>query len=320
MLSMKLQQLNYVVEIVRQGNHFSAAAEALHTSQPGVSRQIQLLESELGSEIFARTRNRIIGLTEFGEHVVAIARRVTEDLSALRILREDLKAKNRGTLTVATTHSQARYVLPKVIKVFIERYPSVELILKQGDPELICQLVVDREADLALGPETMRNFPQLLKLPCRELPRCVVGLSEHPIFALKEMTLADVAAYPIITYDPRYSGRWKTMGAFKKAGIRPKVILSAIDADVSKTYASLGLGLAILTSIAFDPEHDKGLSARDASHLFPSSMATVSIRPTTYLRPFVLDLISMLADNMPVNSLRELFNLAPSSDKPPGSL
>lgn len=302
---MKLQQLRYVAEIVRQGNHLSAAAEALHTSQPGVSRQIQLLESELGFEIFERTRNRIIGLTEPGEHVLAIAKRITADLEGLRALKDDLKAKDRGTLTIATTHTQARYVLPRVVKRFIERYPQVELILKQGDPEHICQMVEDGEADVALGPETVKSFPQLLKLPCFELSRCVVGLTGHPIFALAEMGLADIAAYPIITYDPRYSGRWKVMGAFKKAGIKPRVILSAIDADVSKTYAAMGLGLAILTNVAFDPERDENLSARDASHLFPSSTSTVAIRPSTYVRPFVLDFIATIAEHLTPKAVRE---------------
>lgn len=302
---MNLQQLRYVAEIARQGNHLSAAAEALHTSQPGVSRQIQLLESELGFDIFVRTRNRIIGLTEPGEHVLAIAKRVTTDLAGLRSLKEDLRSKDRGILTIATTHTQARYVLPKFIKAFIERYPSVQLNLKQGDLELICQMVEDGEADIALGPETVRSFPQLLKLPCFELPRSVVGLTGHPIFSVPDLTLEAVAAYPIITYDPRYSGRWKVMAAFKKAGIEPRITLSAIDADVCKTYAAMGLGLAILTSVTFDPEHDEGLSARDCRHLFASSTSTVAIRPGTYMRPFVLDFIASIAAHLTPKAVRD---------------
>jgi LysR family cys regulon transcriptional activator len=315
---MKLQQLKYVAEIVRQGNHLSAAAEALHTSQPGVSRQIQLLESELGFEVFVRTRNRIIGLTEQGEHVLAIAKRVTTDLEGLRALGEDLKARDRGVLTVATTHTQARYVLPKIVKSFIERYPLVQLVLRQGDPEQICQMVEDGEADIALGPETVRNFPQLVKLLCFELPRSVVGPTGHPIFSTPEMTLQNIAAYPILTYDPRYTGRWKVMAAFKKAGIKPKVILSAIDADVCKTYASLGLGLAILTSVAFDPVHDNGLSSRDASHLFSSSTSTIAIRPSTYVRPFVFDFISSIAERLTPKVVREAIRASLSSESVSG--
>lgn len=295
---MKLQQLRYVSEIVRQGNHLSAAAEALHTSQPGVSRQIQLLEGELGFEIFTRTRNRIIGLTEQGEQVLAIANRVTAEIEALRMLGEDARARDRGILTLATTHTQARYVLPRVAKAFIDRYPQVQLVLKQGDPEQICQMVEDGEADLALGPETVTHYRRLLKLPCVELPRSVVGPRGHPIFALPSITLQDIADYPIITYDPRYTGRWKVMAEFRNAGIQPKVILSAIDADVCKTYAAMGLGLAILTSVTYVPEQDVELEARDGSHLFTSSVSTISIRPSTYVRPFVLDFISSLADHL----------------------
>lgn len=317
--AMKLQQLRYVAEIVRQGNHLSAAAEALHTSQPGVSRQIQLLESELGFEIFVRTRNRVIGLTEQGKHVLAIAKRVTTDLEGLRALGEDAKAKDRGVLTIATTHTQARYVLPRVIKQFIEQYPKVELVLKQGDPEQICQMVEDGDADLALGPETARSFPQLVKLPCFELTRSVVGLKGLPIFSLPAITLHDIATYPIITYDPRYTGRWKVMGEFKKAGIRPKVTLSAIDADICKTYAAMGLGLAILTSVTFDAEHDVKLEARDASHLFAASTSTIAMRPSTYVRPFVLDFIASLAEGLTPKVVRERIRAAANESALAGS-
>ena len=295
---MKLQQLRYVSEIVRQGNHLSAAADSLNTSQPGVSRQIQLLESELGFEIFTRTRNRIIGLTEHGAQVLVIADRVTAEIEALRSLGEDAKARDRGVLTIGTTHTQARYVLPRVAKDFIGRYPRVQLVLKQGDPEQICQMVEDGEADFALGPETVKTYPRLVKLPCLELTRSVVATKGHPIFALPEITLHDIARYPIISYDPRYTGRWKVMGEFRKAGIEPKVILSAIDADVCKTYAAMGLGLAILTSVAYVPEHDVELAARDCGHLFASSISTVTIRPSTYVRHFVLDFIASLAPHL----------------------
>lgn len=302
---MKLQQLRYVVEIVRQGNHLSAAAEALHTSQPGVSRQIQLLESELGVDIFLRTRNRIIGLTEPGEHVLAIAKRVTADLAALRSLKMDLESVDRGTLVIATTHTQARYVLPNIIADFIRRYPSVDLVLKQADPETICQMVDDGAADFAVGPETLRPYPQLLKITFSEIDRIVVGLEGHPIFSGPELTYEMLAAHPIITYDSRYSGHWKVMEAFRRAGYEPRVSLSAIDADVSKTYASLGLGLAILTNVAFDPQVDAGLAARDASALFPPSRTTLALRPTTYIRPFILDFLSSLSESLTVRSLRE---------------
>ena len=311
---MKLQQLRYVVEIVRQGNHLSAAADALHTSQPGVSRQIQLLESELGVEIFQRTRNRIIGLTEPGEQVLAIAKRVTADLAALKSLKMDLESVDSGRLVIATTHTQARYVLPKIIARFMKLYPAVELELKQGDPESICQMVDDGLADCAVGPETLTAYPQLLKIHCSEIQRIVVGLEGHPIFKEKELSYRTLARHPLIAYDSRYSGHWKVMEAFRRAGYEPRVSFSAIDADVSKTYAAMGLGLAILTDVAFDPEIDAGLAARDASSLFPPSSTTLTLRPTTYIRPFILDFLSSLSETLTVNGLKDAIRRAATKD------
>lgn len=301
---MKLQQLRYVAEIVKQGNHLSAAADALNTSQPGVSRQIQLLEGELGVEIFQRTRNRIIGLTEPGEHVLAIARRVTADVAALRSLRADLESADTGQMVIATTHTQARYVLPSIVVDFVKRYPRVELILKQGDPESICAMVENGEADFSVGPETQRQFPELLRLNGNKIDRVVVGLKGHSIFSEPELTYENLAAHPIIAYDTRYTGRWKVMEAFRRAGLSPRFSLSAIDADVSKTYALLGLGLAILTNVAYNPERDTGLDARDASHLFEPSMTTVTLRPTSYIRPYILEFIASLSESLTIRELR----------------
>lgn len=311
---MKIQQLRYVAEIVRQGNHLSAAALALNTSQPGVSRQVQLLEAELGVQIFVRTRNRIIGLTEPGEHVLAIAKRVTSDFNALKSLKMDLESKDSGTFVIATTHTQARYVLPKVIERFIKTYPGVDLVLKQGDPETICQLVEDGDADIAIGPETVRVFPQLFKMTGSLLERVVVGPVDHPIQTVPELTLAAIAQHPIIAYDTRYSGHWRVMDAFRKAGLEPRISFSAIDADVSKTYTALGLGLAILSAVAFDPKQDIGLAARDASHLFAPSITTVSIRPTTYVRPYVLDFLSSFSGDLSVGQIRDAVRAAAVSD------
>jgi LysR family cys regulon transcriptional activator len=292
---LKLQQLRYVVEIVRHGNHLSAAAEALHTSQPGVSRQIQLLEQELGFEIFLRTRNRIIGLTEPGHLVFSIAQRIATDVAALKTLKEDMHSGNRGVFTIATTHTQARYVLPRVVERFVTKYPAVKLVLKQGDPEEICALVEAGDADLAIGTETTRQFPSLIKLPCFELQRCIVAPVGHPILGVAQLTLAEIAKYPIITYDSRYSGRWKVMKAFSDAGVEPKIVMSGIDADVCKTYVSMGIGIGILASMTYDPKRDTSLAIRDASELLPSSTVKIVLRPNTYLRPFLLDFIQSVA-------------------------
>jgi len=307
---MKLQQLRYVLEITRRGNHVSAAAEALNTSQPGVSRQIQLLEAELGVEIFLRTRNRIIGLTPSGEHVVDIARRVVDDISALRSLKDEASAGNRGTLTIGTTHTQARYVLPRVIPSFVKAYPDIELILKEGDPEEVCQMVDAGIADLAIGTETSGSFPHLVKLPCFEITRSVVAKADHPIFRIKKLTLQEIAAYPIIVYGPRHSGRSKVMNAFQKAGIEPKISLSAIDADICKTYAELGLGIAILADITVDPARDTTIRARSAKDLFESSMVFVTMRAAPYIRPFVVDFLRRVSPALTATAIREAMRVS----------
>ncbi|MEJ0023308.1 MAG: LysR substrate-binding domain-containing protein [Alphaproteobacteria bacterium] len=295
---MNLQQLRYVVEIVRHGNHLSAAAEALNSSQPGVSRQIQLLEQELGFEIFTRTRNRIIGLTEPGNVVLSIAQRVSTDVAALKRLKDDMHAGNRGLFTVATTHTQARYFLPKIVTRFVAKYPNVRLALKQGDPEEICELVDAGDADIAIGTETTRNFPNLVKLDCFDLQRCVVAQPGHPILTVPELTLEEIAKYPIITYDNRYSGRWKVMKAFADVGLEPKIVMSGIDADVCKTYVGLGLGIGILATMTYDKERDVGIQTRDAAHLLPSSTIKIMLRPNTYLRPYLLDFIHSVGPSL----------------------
>ena len=302
---MNLQQLRYVVEIVRHGNHLSAAAEALNSSQPGVSRQIQLLESELGFEIFARTRNRIIGLTEPGNIVLSIAQRVATDVAALKRLKEDMHSGNRGVFTIGTTHTQARYMLPKIVKKFVQQYPNVKLVLRQGDPEEICAMVDAGDADLAIGTETTRVFPNLVKLDCFELHRCVVAPTGHPILSVPKLTLEEIAKYPIITYDSRYSGRWKVMKAFADAGLELKIIMSGIDADVCKTYVGIGLGIGILTSLTYDKDRDIGIEARDVAGLLPSSTIKVALRPNTYLRPFLLDFVHSIAPELTPSVVRQ---------------
>jgi LysR family cys regulon transcriptional activator len=295
---MKLQQLRYALEVYRHGNHISAAAEALHTSQPGISKQIQLLEDELGFEIFSRKRNRIVDITEPGRELIAIAQRMLADVDNLRSLGEDFTARSGGKLTLATTHTQARYVLPRVIERFVKLHPTVRLGLRQGNPTQICEFVESGEADIAIGTETMRSFPNLVMLPCFSLSRSVIAKVGHPLLKVKKLTLQEIAKYPIITHDPAYSGRWKVMDAFKNAGIEPNVIFGAVDADVSKTYVELGLGIAILTTIAFDPKHDRGLKARDASDLFAPSTTYITLRANTYLRRFAYDFIKSVAPGL----------------------
>lgn len=292
---MKLQQLEYVLAIVDHDNHLSAAARALRTSQPGVSRQLRLLESELGLEIFRRTKNRIIELTEPGKLIVETARRIMGDVGALSTLEQDLASVDHGTLSIATTHSQARYILPQVIGSFVADHPKVHVTMMQGDVERVYEMVESGDADVAIGSESQRQFPGLISLPCFELKRVLIAPAGHPILDLEQLELADIAKYPLINYSPRFSGYWKVHAAFERAGLKPNVMLSAIDADVCKTYVELGLGLAVLTAVCFDEKNDPGLRSRSVAHLFDSSMTYVRLRPNTYPRPYLLDFIRRYA-------------------------
>lgn len=295
---MKLLQLRYLVEVCRNGNHISNTADALHTSQPGISRQIQLIEEELGFPIFARKRNRITGLTEPGKEVVAIAQRVLADIENIKRLGHELTNRTGGTLAIATTHTQARYVLPGIIERFMHKHPSVELQLRQGNPTQICEMVEAGTADLAVGTEPTRPFPGLVRLDCFELDRAIIVKAGHPLLEVRKPRLEDVAAYPIMTHEPAFSGHWKVMEAFRKAGIESRIVFGAIDADVSKTYVELGVGIAVMTSVTYDRRKDPGLRAIDARHLFPSSMVSITLRAGSYLRGYTYDFIRLFSPRL----------------------
>lgn len=277
-------QLRHVVEVFRHGNHISKTAEALHISQPAISKHIQLLEDELGFAIFDRRRNRIVGLTEAGRELVKIAERILSDIDNLKRLGAETANRDQGTLTIATTHTQARYVLPRVIERFLKRFPTVRLRLRQGDPTGICEMVEAGEADLAIGSETTRPFPGLVRFSSHTLPRSIIAKAGHPLARVRKPTLAQVAQYPLITYDPAYSGRWTLIDSFHKAGLEPNIVFGAVDADVSKTYVEMGLGIAVLATAAFDKAKDRGLVAKDASHLFEPATVFVTLRAKAYLR------------------------------------
>jgi len=313
---MKLSQLKCILEVHRHGNHISAAAEALHTSQPGVSKQIQLLEAEIGFPVFQRKRNRVTGLTEPGREVIEIAQRIMSDVENLRTLRDDYLQREQGTLTIATTHTYARYVLPRVIERFIKRYPDVHLGLQQGNPTQICEAVEAEQADIAIGTEAIRPFANLVRFPCFPIARSVIAKKGHPILRSKKLTLQEIARYPIVAHDRARSGRWKVMEAFRNQGIEPNVRFGAVDADVCKTYVEMGLGIAILATVAVDPEHDINLRARDASHLFESSPTYVTMRRNTYLRSYVSHFIGLLAPELTPDVIRYELRVRPDTKKP----
>lgn len=295
---MKLQQLRYLVQVVRQGLNVSDAAEALHTSQPGISKQIRLLEQELGIEILVRHGKRVVEITEPGKAVMAIAERVLKEVENLKQAGREFAARTAGSFTIATTHTQARYALPPVIKQFMARYPEVRLSLKQGSPMQISQTVVDGEADLVIATEAISHFDELVMLPCYQWNRCIVVPPKHPLLKLQRLALEDVAKYPIITYDFAFTGRSAMQRAFEQKGLVPNVVLTAIDSDVIKTYVALGLGIGILAQMAFDPKQDLALKSIDASHLFEPSATHIGIRKNAYLRGYVYDFIEMFAPHL----------------------
>ena len=295
---MNLQQLRYLQEIARQNLNISDAAEALYTSQPGVSKQIRLLEDELGIEIFIRNGKRITAITEPGKSILEIAQRILLDTDNMRQVSEEFRAHDSGTLTIATTHTQARYALPPVVKQFIKRYPKVKLELHQGNPTQIAQQVLDGNADIAIATESLALYDELVTLPCYEWHHCIITPPKHPLLNEKKLTLEKVAQYPIITYDFAFTGRNKINAAFQEKGLEPNIVLTAIDADVIKTYVELGLGIGIVAHMAYIPERDKQLRMLEAENLFQPSVTRVAIRRNEYLRGYCYDFIELLAPQL----------------------
>lgn len=296
---MKLQQLRYACEVARRGLSVSAAAEALHTSQPGISKQIQVLEAELGVEIFMRHGKRIAAVTEPGKAVLAIAERILAEAANMKRAGEEFANEKAGTLTVATTHTQARYALPTAVAVFKKRYPKVRLVLHQGNPTQVCEMALTGEADLAIATEAIAEYPGLVSLPCYQWNRCVVVPPQHPLLKVKPLTLEAIAQYPVVTYDFAFAGRSQINKAFEKRGLAPNVVLTALDSDVIKTYVELGLGIGILATMGFDARRDKGLHAIDASHLFESSTTRLGIKRGAWLRGYAYEFIELFAPRLP---------------------
>ena len=295
---MNLQQLRYVFQVARNGLNISEAAAALHTSQPGVSKQIRLLEEELGVDVFVRQGRRLTAVTDPGREVLKIAERMLRDLDNMRSVGREFGAEESGTLTLATTHTQARYVLPSVVQQFMQRHPNVRVSLRQGSPAEVCELVLAGEADLAIATEAIAEQDDLVMLPCYQWNRCVIAPPGHPILKAKPLTLEAIAKYPIVTYDFAFTGRSQINKAFAGRGLAPNVVLTALDADIIKTYVALGLGIGIVAYMAYDPATDKGLRAVDAAHLFESATTRIGIHRNAWLRGYVFTFIELFAPHL----------------------
>jgi len=295
---MKLRQLEYLVEIVRQGLSVTAAAQTLHTSQPGISSQMKLLEDELGFPMFVRQGRHLIDLTDAGRSVLRHAIRMLDERQNIKRIAEEVNAPSRGSFSIATTHTQARYALPEVISRFAAKYPNVSLHIQQGTPTQIAEMTVNGEADLAIATEALEVFEDLVLMPCYRWNRCVVVPKGHELAGCDSLTVERIAAHPVITYVFGIADRSVVNQAFKEAGLEMKVVLTATDAEVIKTYVQNGLGIGIIARMAYDAAHDHPLVALDAEHLFQHSVTSLAVRRNAWLRGYIYDFIEWFAPHL----------------------
>ncbi|MFB3116946.1 MAG: HTH-type transcriptional regulator CysB [Gammaproteobacteria bacterium] len=295
---MKLQQLKYIWEVARHDLNVSATAESLFTSQPGISKQIRMLEDELGVQIFHRSGKHLTEITPAGGPIVSMAGEILDKVENVRRIAQEYSDQDRGTLSIATTHTQARYLLPDVISEFIGRYPDVALHMHQGTPVQISEAASKGTVDLAIATEALELFENLIMLPCYRWNRSVIVKHDHPLANENKLTLEKLAKYPIVTYVFGFTGRSQLDDAFNAEGYVPKVVFTASDADVIKTYVKLGIGVGIVASMAFDPEIDNELVAIDASHLFEASTTKIGLRRGTFLRGYMYEFIELFAPHL----------------------
>ena len=295
---MNLQQLRYLCAIVDNNLNVSDAAESLFTSQPGVSKQVRQLEDELGVRVFVRAGKRLASITPAGEAVLSAARRALKEIENLKRVGAEYKSEDEGTFAIATTHTQARYVLPRVVRDFAARYPKVKLELHQGNPMQVAAQTASGDADVGIATEALTSFPDLITLPCYSWNRCVLVPRGHPLAKAKPLTLAAIARYPIVTYDFTFTGRSQINAAFEAEGLTPKVVLTALDSDVIKTYVELGMGIGIIAQMAWDPVRDAAFEKLDAGHLFASSTTRLALRRGVFLRGYIYDFIALFAPSL----------------------
>lgn len=292
---MKVRQLQYLCEIAKHHCNISAAAKALHTSQPGVSKQIQLLESELGGRLFLRAANRLAGLTPMGERVLESAHRVMNELSFIAAVSQDDEKSSSGVLTVAATHTQAKHFLPAIIKRFTQRHSRVHVTIRHETPAKIIDLLRNGEAHLAVTTNAPRAVKDLIVLPSHRFERVIVVPGEHPLLRERRITLKMLTKFPLVMYDMGFTGRDEVLKCFERAKLHPAVALRAGDADVIKSCVEHGLGIAVLLSVVCDPERDRMLRVIPADHLFPAANVSVVVHRQHYLRSYEYDFIEMLA-------------------------
>lgn len=306
---MKLQQLRYVLEVAHNNLNVSDTAQRLYTSQPGISKQIRLLEEELGVEIFTRNGKNLSKVTPAGEQVLQLAQEMLERAENIKKIAQEYSNKDKGALSIATTHTQARYMLPPVIEQFMQRYPEVSLHLNQGTPMQIAEMAASGNADFAIATEAMEHFQELLMMPCYRWNRCILVPKNHPLAKVKKPSIAQLCEYPLVTYVFGFTGRSKLDEAFQAEGKTPKVAFTAADADVIKTYVRLGVGVGILARMAVDEQVDSDLVAINASHLFATSMTKIGFAKGTMLRGYMYDFIQMFAPHLTQDVVQKAMSL-----------
>jgi LysR family transcriptional regulator, cys regulon transcriptional activator len=299
---MNLHQFRFVQEAARRNLNLTEAAKALHTSQPGVSKAIIELEEELGVEIFARHGKRLKRITEPGQHVLRSIELIMREVGNLKRIGEQFSAQDSGTLSIATTHSQARYVLPLPVARLRETYPKVNISLHQGSPDQVARMLIDEVAEIAIATESLSDYQELVTLPCYEWQHVLVMPQDHPLAARERITLEDLAEEPIITYHPSFTGRTRIDNAFAQRKLQPRIALEAIDADVIKTYVRLGLGVGIVAEMAVrDQPQNADLAVRPLGTLLGQNIARVAFKRGAYLRNFVFRFAELLSDRLDRN-------------------
>lgn len=296
---MKLQQLRYIVEVLNHNLNVSATAESLFTSQPGISKQVRMLEDELGIQIFGRSGKHLTHVTPAGEEIIRISREILSKVESIKSVANEHTLPDQGKLNIATTHTQARYALPHVITGFMEKYPKVSLHMHQGTPQQIADAAAKGSADFAIATEALHLYSDLVMLPCYHWNRSIVVPKNHPLAVIKdEMTIDDVARFPLITYVFGFTGRSELDKAFSAVGLEPHIVFTATDADVIKTYVRMGLGVGVLASMAVDEIKDDDLVCIDASHIFAASTTKIGFRKGTFLRGYMYDFIERFAPHL----------------------
>jgi LysR family transcriptional regulator, cys regulon transcriptional activator len=295
---MNLHQFRFVQEAVRRNLNLTEAAKALHTSQPGVSKAIIELEEELGVDIFARHGKRLKRVTEPGEHVLQSIAIIMREVSNLKRIGEQFSAQDSGTLSIATTHTQARYVLPHAVAKLRSSYPKVHISLHQATPHEVARMVLEEQAEIGMATESLADYPDLVTLPCYEWEHVLVVPPAHPLARKERIGLDDLVVEPLITYHPSFTGRGKLDAAFSARQLQPRIVLEAIDSDVIKTYVRLGLGVGIVAEMAMREDQLGDLVARPLGHLFGQSVAGVAFKGGAYLRNFVYKFAETLSDRL----------------------